>query len=65
MMLSRPLTAAERRQLIEAPLPEIRCHGIPGRPFSGYTSYDEDGNKVISPNTYNARAFGQDLITQD
>lgn len=61
----RQLTPAERRTLVNKPLPKIRCTVIPGRTFSGYTAYDEEGNKVLTPNSYNARTFGQDLVTQD
>lgn len=64
LALTRPLTAKERRILVETPL-RIVCHTFPGRSHGGHSHYDEEGQKVFTPNSYNARSFGQDLISQD
>ncbi len=65
MASTGPITAEERQRLVKAPLPRIHVEIIPGRSHGGHAHYDDEGRKVLTPNSYNARSFGQDLVTQE
>lgn len=55
-----PPTPAERRALIDECCPTFSVPS--GRTYGGACTYDEDGRKILTPNTYAALRVGQDPV---